>query len=168
MQLDNNYKRDDFLKFLEEDFLTDFKKDIRPVNTSSLLSIQKANYLGESRDLDLQVFEFLFEGSPNKRVALTKDAFSVMRSSAVYNALAVFRSPDNKDWRFSLMTASPEPTQKGKVSLSYSNPRRLSFFLGPNAKTNTPTKFLINKGKIVDIEDLKSRFSIEVVNKELL
>jgi len=166
MQLNNDYQRDDFIKFLEEDFLTDFNRDIRPVNTSSLSSIQKANYLGESKDLDLQVFEFLFEGSPNKRVALTKDAFSVMRSSAIYNALAVFHSPDKKDWRFSLMTATPEPTEKGKVSLSYSNPKRLSFFLGPNAKINTPTKFLINKGKIVDFEDLKSRFSIEVVNKE--
>ncbi|MFA6518096.1 MAG: Eco57I restriction-modification methylase domain-containing protein [Candidatus Shapirobacteria bacterium] len=166
MQLNNDYQRDDFLKFLEEDFLTDFKRDIRSVNTSSLSSIQKANYLGESRDLDLQVFEFLFEGSPNKRIALTKDAFSVMRSSAIYNALAVFHSPNKKDWRFSLMTATPEPTQKGKVSLSYSNPRRLSFFLGPNAKTNTPTKFLINKGKIIDLEDLKKRFSIEVVNRE--
>ena len=166
MELDNDYERDNFLRFLEEDFLTDFKKDIRPVNTSGLSSIQKANYLGESKSLDLQVFEFLFEGSPNKRIALTKDAFSVMRSSAIFRALAVFHSPNNNDWRFSLMTATPEPTEKGKVALSYSNPKRLSFFLGPNAKINTPTKFLISKSKVIDFEDLKNRFSIEVVNKE--
>lgn len=166
MQLNNDYQRDDFIKFLEEDFLTDFKRDVRPVNTSSLACINKAQYLGESKTLDLQVFEFVFEGSANKRVALTKDAFSVMRSSAIYNALAIFHSGDKKDWRFSLLTATPEPTEKGKVSLTYSNPKRLSFFLGPNAKVNTPTKFLISKGKIVDFDDLKSRFSIEVVNKE--
>ncbi len=166
MQLNNDYQRDDLLKFLEEDFLIDFRRDIRPVNTSSLSCIQKAQYLGESRELDLQVFEFVFDGSSNKRVALTKDAFSVMRSSAIYNALAVFHSPDNKDWRFSLLTATPEPTEKGKVSLTYSNPKRLSFFLGQNAKINTPTKFLISKGKVTDFDDLKSRFSIEVVNKE--
>lgn len=166
MQLNNDYQRDDFIKFLEEDFLTDFKRDVRPVNTSSLTCINKAQYLGESKGLDLQVFEFVFEGSANKRVALTKDAFSVMRSSAIYNALAVFHSGDKKDWRFSLLTATPEPTEKGKVSLTYSNPKRLSFFLGPNAKINTPTKFLQSKGKIIDFNDLKSRFSIEVVNKE--
>jgi len=166
MQLNDDYQRDDFLKFLEEDFLIDFKRDIRPVNTSTLSCIQKAQYLGESRGLDLQVFEFVFDGSSNKRVALTKDAFSVMRSSAIYNALAVFHSPDNNDWRFSLLTATPEPTEKGKVSLTYSNPKRLSFFLGQNAKINTPTKFLISKGKVTDFDDLKSRFSIEVVNKE--
>lgn len=166
MQLNTEYQRDDFLKYIEENLLTDFKKDVRPVNISGLSSIQKANYLGESKSLDLQVFEFLFEGSPNKRVALTKDAFSVMRSSAIFQALAVFHSPDNKDWRFSLMTANPEPTEKGKASISYSNPKRLSFFLGPNAKINTPTKFLISKGNVIDFEDLKNRFSIEVVNKE--
>lgn len=166
MQLNNFYQRDDFIKFLEEDFLTDFKKDIRPVKTNSLTSIKKAQYLGESKNLYLQVFEFIFEGSANKRVALTKDAFSVMKSSKIYNALAVFHTEDSEDWRFSLLTTTPEPTTKGKVSLTYSNPKRLSFFLGPNAKINTPTKFLISKGKIVDFDDLKSRFSIEVVNKE--
>jgi len=114
MQLNNVYQRDDFIKFLEEDFLTDFKRDIRLVNTSSLTCINKAQYLGESKTLDLQVFEFVFKGSTNKRVALTKDAFSIMRSSAIYNALAVFHTEDNKDWRFSLLTATPEPTKKGK------------------------------------------------------
>ena len=166
MEFKDAYDRDHFIDFLQKDFLPDFKKEIRSVNLTNFSSIKKAFYLGESKDLDLQVFEFLFEGSPNKRIALTKDAFTVMRSSAIFNALAVFHSPDNNDWRFSLMTATPEPTEKGKVKLSYSNPKRLSFFLGPNAKTNTPTKFLRSKGKIVDFEDLKSRFSIEVVNKE--
>jgi adenine-specific DNA-methyltransferase len=64
------------------------------------------------------------------------------------------------------MTATPERTEKGKVALLYSNPKRLSFFLGPNAKVNTPTKFLLKRGTISDFDDLRSRFSIEVVNKE--
>lgn len=166
MQLNNDYQREDFITFLEKDLLTDFKRDIRPVNVGDLSSLKNASYLGESKSLDLQVFEFLFEGSPNKRIALTKDAFLVMRSSAIFKALAIFYSSDKKDWRFSLMTATPGSTEKGKVVTSYSNPKRLSFFLGANAKINTPTKFLISKGKIKDFEDLQSRFSIEVVNKE--
>jgi len=166
MQLNSTYQRDDFLQFLEANFLVDFKKDIRPASIQGFSPIKKAYSLGRSKSLDLQVFEFSFEGSPNKRVILTKDAFRVMRSGAIFRALAIFHSLDNKDWRFSLMTANPEPTEKGKVSLSYSNPKRLSFFLGPNAKVNTPTKFLINKGKVTDFEDLKKRFSIEVVNQD--
>jgi len=166
MKLETEYQRDNFINFLTDSLLPDFEKDIRPINTGSLTCIKKAHYLGVSKTLDLQVFEFVFEGSINKRVALTKDAFSVMRSSAIYSALAVFRTEDSKDWRFSLLSATPEPTEKGKVTLTYSNPKRLSFFLGPNAKVNTPTKLLVNKGRITDFADLKSRFSLEVVNKE--
>jgi len=129
MQLNKNYNRDEFLKFLEEDFLTDFKKDIRNVSIQRFSPIQTACSLGRSESLDLQVFEFFFEGSPNKRVTLTKDAFQIMRSSAIFRALAIFYSPDSNDWRLSLMTASPERTEKGKIVLSYSNPKRLSFFL---------------------------------------
>src|SRR6266536_218692 len=166
MQLNNTYNRDDFLRFLEENFLTDFKKDIRPASTQGSPSIQKAYSLGRSESLDLQVFEFSFEGSSKKRVTLTKDAFQIMRSSAIFRALAIFHSPGSDDWRLSLMTATPERTEKGKVSLTYSNPKRLSFFLGPNAKIKTPTNFILKKGRIIDFEDLKSRFSIEIVNKE--
>ena len=166
MQLDSTYNRDDFLQFLKENFLPDFRKDIRPASTEGLTSLQKAYSLGSSESLDLQVFEFSFEGSPNKRVTLTKEAFQIMRSHAIFQALAIFHSPGSDDWRLSLMTATPERTEKGKVALSYSNPKRLSFFLGPNAKINTPTKFILKKGKVIHFEDLKSRFSIEVVNKE--
>src|SRR6266702_3486014 len=166
MQLNNTYNRDDFLQFLKENFLTDFKKDVRPASTQGLSSIQKAYSLGRSERLDLQVFEFSFEGSPNKRVTLTKDAFQVMRSSAIFQALAIFHSPGSDDWLLSLMTATPARTEKGKVALTYSNPKRLSFFLGPNAKVNTPTKFILKRERIIDFEDLKSRFSVEVVNKE--
>src|SRR5258708_24637030 len=166
MQLNKTYNRDAFLQFLGENFLTDFRKDVRPASTQGISAIQKAYSLGRSERLDLQMFEFSFEGYPNKRVTLTKDAFQVMRSYAIFQALAVFHSPDSDDWRLSLMTATPERTEKGKVALLYSNPKRMSFFLGPNAKINTPTKFLLKRGSISDFDDLKSRFSIEVVNKE--
>ncbi len=64
------------------------------------------------------------------------------------------------------MIATPVVNEKGKVKMVLSNPKRYSFLLGPNAKVNTPTKFLITKGEIQNFDDLKERFSIEVVNKE--
>src|SRR6266852_2099302 len=102
MQLDSTYNRDDFLRFLNENFLPDFRKDIRPASTQGLSSIQKAYSLGRSESLDLQVFEFSFAGSSNKRITLTKDAFQIMRSHAIFQALAVFHSPGSNDWRLSL------------------------------------------------------------------
>ena len=136
-----------FSDFLEENFLTDFKKDIRPANTQGLSSIQKAYSLGRSESLDLQVFEFSFEGSPNKRVTLTKDAFQVMRSYAIFQALAIFHSPGSNDWRFSLMTATPERTEKGKVALTYSNPKTAFVFLRAKCKNKHSHQIYSQKGK---------------------
>lgn len=166
MKLNQDYNRDHFLTFLSKDFLKDFRSDIRPVSTSEYKALKKAFSLGRSESLDLQIFEFEYSGSFNKRITLAKEAFQVMKQSAVFQALAIFYSPESDDWRFSLMTANPQRTDKGKVTLAYSNPKRYSFFLGPNAKTNTPTKFLLSKGLVMDFDDLKDRFSLEVVNKE--
>lgn len=166
MQLNNSYKRDDFLEFLENSFLGDFKRDIRSVNVNSSTTIKKASTLGRSENLDIQVFEFCLEGSLKKRMSLTKDAFSIMKATATFSALAVFYSPETEDWRLSLMTMNPEKTEQGKAVMSYSNPKRYSYLLGKNAKVNTPTKYLVSKGKTIDFNDLKARFSLEVVNKD--
>jgi hypothetical protein len=98
MELNSTYNRDGFLQFLKENFLTDFKKDVRPASTQGVSSIQKAFSLGRSESLDLQVFDFSFEGSPNKRVTLTKDAFQILRSYTIFRALAIFYSPGSNDW----------------------------------------------------------------------
>ena len=164
MNLNAKYNRDQFLSFLKEIFLKDYQSDIRPIPTSEYKSLDKAFSLGRSEFLDLQVFEFEYSGSFNKRIALAKDAFQVMKQSAVFQALAVFHSREKDDWRFSLMTANPHKTDKGKVTLAYSNPRRYSFYLGPDAKTNTPYQFLIKQGTVENLEDLISRFSVEVVS----
>lgn len=166
MELNQQYQRESFISFLKETLLNDFDKDIRTVNTQGLGSIKKAFSLGKSKVLDLQIFEFEFTGSSRKRIALTKEAFKLMRDSACYQALAVFHSANSETWRLSFLTADPVKTEKGSVGLVYSNPKRYSFLLGVHAKTNTPKKYLVGKGKIVDLPDLKKRFSIEVVNKD--
>ena len=166
MELNNKYQREQFIEFLKNDFLNDFKKDIRPVIRKGLSTIQKAHTLGRSKSLDLEVFEIFLNGSVNKRISLTKDAFSIMKSTANFNALAVFYSADSEEWRLSLMTLNAEKTEKGKAKITYSNPKRYSYLLGERTKINTPTKYLIVKGKVIDFNDLKSRFSLEVVNKD--
>jgi len=166
MELNNKYQREKFIEFLEKDFLNDFKKEIRPAVSKGLSTIQKAHTLGRSKSLDLEVFEFRLSGSLNRRISLTKDAFSIMKSTASFKALAVFYSEDNAEWRISLMTLGAEKTDGGKAKMTYSNPKRYSYLLGEKAKINTPTKYLITKGRVIDFGDLKSRFSLEVVNKD--
>ena len=58
IKLDQKYDRQDFIDFLQESFLQDYVRDVRPVGTEGLSVIKKASSLGSSKSLDLQVFEF--------------------------------------------------------------------------------------------------------------
>jgi len=165
IDFNKTYSREEFLSFLKDSFLEDFDKDIRPVGQKQTTIFENVTSLGRSEKLDISIFEFEHVGSTEKRVSLTKDAFKILKQSGSFKALAIFKSKDTEDWRFSLMTSTPV-IEKGKIKSVLSNPKRYSFFLGPNAKVVTPTRFLIEKGKVSDFEDLKERFSIEVVNKE--
>src|SRR3989344_4717737 len=165
MNLQEQYDRDTYLEFLRT-FVPGFKQDIRAVVADKLAVTQEAQFLGESEELDLSVFELTHTSSTDARVSLSMDGFKLMKTSATYRALIVYRSENSEDWRFSLMTATPDLDEKGKIVRKLSNPRRFSFFLGPNAKINTPNRFLIKEGPVRDFADLQSRFSLEVVNKE--
>lgn len=165
MKLNEPYLRQDFTDFINQ-FLPDFEKDVRKASFESLGATDKVAYLGKSKKLDLQVFELTHKVSPNARVALATDGFRIMKQSASFRALIAYHTDETDDWRLSLMTLTPEPNEKGKVTIQYSNPRRYSFFLGPDAKINTPYSFLIKKGAVSDFEELQKRFSLEVVNKE--
>lgn len=160
------YNREEVINFLKTSFLKDYQKDIRRIQTQDGKFIKNAYSLGYSPELELAIFELEHEGSTEKRVSLTKEAFNILKNSGNFRALAFFHSSDTDDWRFSLMTATPTRNDKNKVKVILSNPKRYSFLLGPNAKVNTPTRFLITKGEVQDFDDLKERFSVEVVNKE--
>ena len=164
MNLDKPYNRSDFLGFIKS-FIPDFKLDITRVDEEGLKVSSDVSRLGESSNLDLEVYELSHSASSNARISLASDGFRIMKDAACYQALIVYDEEDTFDWRLSLLTANPV-NNNGEVKQEYSNPRRYSFFLGPNAKINTPYQFLIKKGMVIDFEDLKSRFSIEVVNKE--
>jgi len=165
MNLNKVYDRDSFFSFIK-DFLPDFKKDVRKADNKSLKVTEDVTFLGESEDLDLSVFELSHSSSNEARVNLATDGFKLMKNHGVYTALVVYKAKQSQNWRLSLLTTSLSAKKTGGVKKSFSNPRRYSFFLGPDAKVNTPYQFLIKKGQVVDFEDLKSRFSIEVVNKE--
>lgn len=164
MKLKEKYNREDFVKFLKG-FIPGYEKDIRSAGSGGSIT-KNAFYLGESLDLDLAVFELTHTSLRDARVALSADGFKLMKDKASYRALIVYQAEKSDDWRLSLMTIDPDLNEEGKVIEKGSNPRRLSFLLGPSAKVRTPKKFLLQKGKVKDFDDLLSCFDVEVVEKE--
>lgn len=165
MNLQAAYSREDFLVFLR-DYLPDFSKDVRGADKTGLRVTQEITYLGESQDLNLSIFELQHKSSIDARVSLSKDGFRLMKNHQLNKALIVYLPKESVDWRLSLLTATLGTDEKGNATKELSNPKRLSYFLGPNAKINTPKRFLLDPGKVKSFDELLDRFNVEIVTKE--
>jgi type I restriction-modification system DNA methylase subunit len=165
MNLSDTYERNDFIKFIGS-FLPDFSEDERDFGVTNLKALKEVRYLGICDSLEVPVFEVIHSSTLNARVTLASDGFKILRDTGYFTALIVYLNSNSENWRLSLLNSSPEISEIGKIVTTHSNPRRFSYILGPDSLVNTPTKFLIQKGQIADLEELKSRFSLEVVNKE--
>lgn len=148
--------------FLPDDFAPADEAISLPVSDGR---IKSATLLGNSPKLELSIYEVRHESENDPRVTLSRETFRLMCKYGVSRALVLFTSTKSKNYRLSLATIDFK-LDGAKVSKEYSNPRRYSFFLGPDAKTHTPKQFLLDKGRVTDFDDLLKRFSIEVVNKE--
>ena len=169
------YNREVFLDFLR-DFLPDDFEQIEEQTFFEFTNIEEGYKLGFSDSLNLDVYEFRTRSNRDPRVTLTKEVVSCIKNYGYNpNALAIFYSLESNSWRFSLITTDYS-FEDGKLKRTYSNPRRFSFKLGKDCKRHTPEQMLFSKGQIRErtengktltvIEDLKSRFAIEVVSNE--
>lgn len=165
MNLNENFNQQEFINWIS-DFLPDFTKEIRKVDVSkSFQGIKSIQTIGES-SLGVRVYIIESDQDPSKRkIGLTTESFTLLRDYGTPNALIAYYSENSSLWRLSLLTSNLT-WDEGKIKKKLSNPKRQSYVLGPKAKVKTPHQYLLSKGNVTDFSDLKSRFSLEVVNKE--
>lgn len=162
------YERHDFHNFLQHHLLPeDFELKTEENKTLYFKPerIKNITLLGKSESLNLNVYEAEHESENDPRVSLSREIFRTMSEFGARRALVILKSINSDNYRLSLATVELKP-EGSRVRKEYSNPRRYSFFLGPEAKVKTPERFLLNKGRVKDFDDLALRFSIEVVNKD--
>lgn len=164
MILNQPYDKDSLNSFLNE-LLPDYKLDERNVRTPDKSILTEVTQLGISEEVGVTVLEAECEETDSKkRIAITQSAFRVLREHGIRNAIIAFHDGADQ-WRLSLLTSTLN-IKDGKVISKDSSPRRYSYLLGVGAKTVTPYKYLVEKGKVADIKQLQERFSVEVVNKQ--
>jgi len=168
IKFNEQYNREEFLSFLDGFLPEDFKekeKDIL-IEKDKFKKIIKVKELGFCESLDLHVLEMEHNSETDPRVAIATEAFKILAQYWAHRALIVFKNKESENYRLSYLTISLDLNDKNKAVKKYSNARRYSFYLGTNAKTKTPKQQLETKGRVKDVDDLLSRFSIEVVNKQ--
>lgn len=168
MKFKDPYNHNEFLDFLNNFLPEDFneKEEDIIIKKERYKEITKAKILGYSESLDLFILEMDHSRENDPRITIATDAFKILADHWIHKALVVFKNKDSKNYRLSYLTISLDLNEKNKPIRKYSNARRYSFFLGVDAKTRTPEQQLLKRGRIKDSEDLLSRFSVEVVNKQ--
>jgi type I restriction-modification system DNA methylase subunit len=165
LNIQKAYNRNDFISYLQETLFTDFVRDEHKVELGDSDIFSDMRHLGVSNDCDVSVFEAnCSEKDSKKRIAVTQNAFRVLRQHGIANAVIAF-TYGTSQWRLSLLTSKLE-LKDGKIVTNFSNPRRYSYLLGDGSKTHTPYKYLIDRGSVSSLDELRGRFSVEVVNKQ--
>ncbi|MCK4358944.1 MAG: Eco57I restriction-modification methylase domain-containing protein [Candidatus Cloacimonetes bacterium] len=167
IDFNNKYNQNNWLNFLKSDFLPDdFEPQDEEIDIDfSTTYIKKVTLIGLCNSLSLNIYEIIHKSENDPRVSISRESFRLMASYGVKRALILFVSSTSNNYRFSLIILDLHLESKTVVKI-FSNPRRYSYFLGPEAKKHTPEQYLIKKGRVTDEENLLERFSIEVVNKE--
>src|SRR5574344_2838369 len=171
MEFNKTDNRQEFMKFLQDQILLE---DFIPTEEQVALSKQmkyttEAVKLGSSDTLDLVVYEIKHTSHHDARVSLSKDAFRLLNEEVEDRALIIFVPEDNNDnYRFSFIEITLDMVEEGgnRISKGYSNPRRYSYYLGEGISYYTPNKYLNEKGRVVNDEDLHKRFSVEVLTND--
>ena len=169
MDFSKRYSREEFVKFLqndflpEDDFLTETMEAKIQQETKYIKGITK---LGASPSLRLAVYEARHTSTHDARVGLSKEIFRFMANKRERKALVLF-VPEGNDanYRLSLISIDLVENEDGNVKRTYSNPRRYSYYLGEGIAYYTPNKYLNQAGRVKDAKDLTERFSVEVLTK---
>ena len=169
MEFNKAYSRDEFLSFLRVNFLPeDFQQEISSVeNPVQFQYTQQVTRLGECESLGLVVYEVRHSSKHDARVGLTKEAFRLLADEFCERALVFFvPEDDNNNYRFSLIEITLDQSESSsRISRRYSNPHRYSYYLGKGIAYYTPNKYLNEFGRVVSVEDLRNRFSVDVLTK---
>lgn len=178
IDLKQGYDRRSFCQFLRS-FIDDYSEYVEEIQYEYPTKFaSKLFRLGQSSELEMDVYEIHHDSTNDARVGIAQDAFKVLLRESMHNrALVVFIPENSEQWRLSLLQIEATMDDKSsRIKRGFSNPRRHSYLLGRDAHTKTPEQYIIGKGPIraqrVDgkdltaWEDLQRRFSVEALTKE--
>ena len=124
-----------------------------------VINLKKQTSLARARTMQRNFIAWYLNGS---RGGALKDA-----------ALAAFVSPDQEDWRFSLVKMEYRLDASGEkitTKKELTPARRFSFLVGKNENTHTAQSYLspimADEGKELNLNEIENAFSVEKVTKE--
>ena len=184
---ENSFKKDRFCNFAQNLLnKIDTGKALRRPQTGSYISkgfqdfIRSLDRIGQYKDPNGKIIDILIV-KLKKETSLERARTTQRNYIAKYlkedrggqlkdGALTAFVSPDEKDWRFSLVKIDYKFDKQGKIKDKLTPARRYSFLLGKDEASHTAQSCLLpifqNDNKNPKLEDLEQAFSVEKITKE--
>ena len=164
--LNQAYDRDNYLDFLADKF--NFAKHLVPIviDNNDVESLQQLGTVTSQDGKSLPVFEIHIK--PNTQLSRNRVQLRNLVAKQIGSedgALAVYVDDENKQWRFSFIAIEYRFTDTG-VTTEKTASKRFTYLLGENAKTRTAIERFEQLHKQSTLEDLKTAFSVEELNKE--
>jgi len=168
--LSKPFNKEDIKNLLIDNFLPEnfeIKEEKLSLNEiGKFEKIQEVSSVGKSNNPEIKLLFIKHSGINDPRITITKETFKIVKGFRFKKSIIVYYSDNSENYRISLVTLDTViKGEKGTEDI-LSNPKRYSYFLGPDAKVKTPYINLVSKGRVETEEDLKQRFSVEVVTKE--
>lgn len=166
--LDQSYSKKNFEKIIDQLLPDNFTDKNIEYDITGYTKFKSATLLkrveDKDWDYDFGVIEIELKEQTTSRIGITKDIFKLTKNHGLYGALVAIYCVDDPNWRLSFVSFNAKIVD-GNLEKNFTNPKRLSYYLGPKAPTKTPKKYL-NIGIVAETKaDLKKRFDIEVVTK---
>ncbi len=164
--LDQPYNQDYYLNFLADKF--NFSKSLAIVTIDNQ-AVEKFEQLGSVETADdnkLLVFEIHIK--PNTKLERNRVQLRNLVAQQIqseYGALAVYVDDKNQQWRFSFIAIEYELGDSG-TEKNQTSSKRFTYLLGKGAKIRTAKDSFGKLNKQSTLEDLKTAFSVEPLNKE--
>ena len=164
--LNQAYNRGNYLDFLADKF--NFAKHLVPIviDNNDVESLQQLGTVTSQDGKSLPVFEIHIK--PNTQLSRNRVQLRNLVAKQIGSedgALAVYVDDENKQWRFSFIAIEYRFTDTG-VTTEKTASKRFTYLLGENAKTRTAIERFEQLHKQSTLEDLKTAFSVEELNKE--
>ena len=151
-KFDEKFVIPNIIRLLPKDFT---KHDTEIKIDSSFKYFESILLLGKSKKLNnLNIYIIKTNNDGKNRITLSRDIFKLLKLYVIENALVILHSNDGS-YRLSYVKYALNWEDNNKINRTFSNPKRLSYLLGPNAKVHTPYNKFFRKGTIENIEDLE-------------
>ena len=160
------YKPDNYLNFLAGKF--NFSKNLAPISieNNEVKSFEKLGTVTTHDDKQLPIFEIHIK--PNTKLSRNRVQLRNLVAKQIQTedgALAVYVDEPNHQWRFSFIAIEYSFSDEG-LRKEQTASKRFTYLLGENTNTKTAGKRFEKLDKQSTLEDLKTAFSVEALNKE--